>query len=80
MIAPFIIMAMFMTFGLTALAAVVLLARRRPKSLADDHPIVQLRDEMRELRDSMESRFADITLMLDDIDKRRLPPPRADGE
>ena len=74
MLAPFIIMSMFMAFGLSALAAVVLLARRRPKSVGTDDPIVQLRDEMRELRDSMESRFADITLMLDDMDKRHLPP------
>ena len=74
MLAPFIIMSMFMVFGLSALAVVLMLVRRRPKSVAADDSIVQLRDEMRELRDSMESRFAAITLMLDDMDKRQLPP------
>ena len=74
MLAPFIIMSMFMVFGLSALAVVLMLVLRRPKSVAADDSIVQLRDEMRELRDSMESRFADITLMLDDMDKRQLPP------
>lgn len=78
--APLLIFLFFsMTLGLGATALVFVLARARRPAVGAEDAMTQLRDEMREMRDSMEARFAEITLTLDDMEKRQLPP-RADRD
>ncbi|MBT3266296.1 hypothetical protein HN371_04035 [Candidatus Poribacteria bacterium] len=79
---PFIV-AIFMLFvivGTPLTVALVLFRHRRGlKATSESEQTAALREDMRDLQDSMEARFADITLMLDDIQKRQLPP-RAGGD
>ncbi|MAF11782.1 hypothetical protein CMK11_15150 [Candidatus Poribacteria bacterium] len=66
---------LFLMVGTPLVAAAVLFRHWRGLAAAkESEQTAALREEMHELRDSMEARFADITLMLDDMQKRQLPP------
>ena len=72
------IVAIIMLFGSpVAITAMILNARRKPAGASNDE-LDALRAEINELREQMAANQADVTLMLDDMQRSSLPSGDAD--
>ena len=65
-------------FGSPVIITWMILNARKQKLGSGNEAIAALRHEMDELRQQMEANQADTTLMLDDIERRALPPRETD--
>ena len=71
----FILLSLLFAGGATIVVSLVLaFGRRRQAAFESSEGVRELRDEMRDMHQSLEARLADITLMLDEIQQRQLPP------